>query len=57
VAPRLGPRKTHCPRGHEYSAENTQIYINRRGAMQRNCIACERVRTQRRVEAGEFRGR
>lgn len=31
-------RKTHCPRGHEYSAENTYTY---RGM--RMCLACRRV--------------
>lgn len=30
--------KTHCPRGHEYTTENT--YIDKRGS--RNCRACRR---------------
>lgn len=28
---------THCPRGHEYTAENTRVYKG-----QRNCRACSR---------------
>lgn len=30
--------KTHCPRGHEYSPENTYVYKGRR-----NCRACARA--------------
>ncbi len=33
------PAKTHCPRGHEYSQENTRSYEGRRF-----CRACERQR-------------
>lgn len=32
-------RKTHCPQGHEYTAENTRLYRN-----QRFCRACARDR-------------
>lgn len=35
----LGRAKTHCPRGHPYSVENTRIW---RGF--RNCRACDRAR-------------
>lgn len=35
--------KTHCPRGHEYSVENTQI---RRG--RRHCSSCQRTRDKAR---------
>jgi hypothetical protein len=52
-----GPRRTHCPRNHEYTEDNTNVYINRRGCMQRSCLTCERDRTQRRVKNGDFRGR
>lgn len=34
--PALNKKKTHCPKGHEYSAENTKIY---RGY--RYCRACQ----------------
>ncbi len=33
---------THCPRGHEYSQQNTRLY---RGY--RHCRACDRARPQR----------
>ena len=36
-------RKTHCPRGHEYTPENTRLC--RRGW--RNCRTCERMRARR----------
>lgn len=34
-----GIRKTHCPRGHRYSIENTYTYKNRR-----NCKRCVQIR-------------
>jgi hypothetical protein len=34
---------THCPHGHEYTAENTRIYKQRRF-----CRACDRKKNQRR---------
>lgn len=34
--------KTHCPRGHEYTTENT--YVSRSGS--RNCRACRRDRSR-----------
>lgn len=39
-------RKTHCPRGHEYDAENT-----RRVGSRRVCRACRRTDERRRREA------
>lgn len=42
--------KTHCPRGHEYSAENTRF--NTSGA--RNCRECERSRNRNRKRAGIY---
>jgi HNH endonuclease/NUMOD4 motif-containing protein len=32
--------KTHCPRGHEYTEENTYRYLNKNGG--RGCRACAR---------------
>ena len=32
-------RKTHCPRGHIYSAENTYVRLDRKGRM---CIQCQK---------------
>lgn len=37
------PRVTHCPRGHEYTPENT--YISKAGG--RNCLVCNRERMRR----------
>lgn len=34
--------KTHCPRGHEYSKENTRVYKNLK-----NCRTCNRIRALR----------
>lgn len=57
-------QKTHCPRDHEYTPENTQV--SARG--QRKCLACHRdrererrrdpeVRASRAREAREYRAR
>ena len=49
-----GPRRTHCPRGHEYSAENTRWQRNgtrRPGSMAKICITCDRARGRRRSAA------
>lgn len=35
-------RRTHCPHGHEYSSENTQIRQNKR-----SCRTCARERARR----------
>lgn len=43
-------KKTHCPKGHEYTPENTRIY---RGM--RNCRECARIKDQARKEQGYFR--
>lgn len=32
--------KTHCPKGHEYSAENARIYARPGGTPSRYCRAC-----------------
>lgn len=37
----VATRKTHCPRGHEYSPENTRLHGGKRF-----CIACRRARTE-----------
>lgn len=34
---------THCPKGHEYSPENTQRYIDKRGYANRSCRTCNRA--------------
>lgn len=40
--------KTHCPQGHPYSPENTQVT---RGGRGRKCLTCHRERTRRRRAA------
>jgi hypothetical protein len=39
-------RKTHCPRGHEYSPANTRMQKSRSGLC-RVCRVCERIRHSR----------
>ena len=34
-------KKTHCPRGHEYTLENTALYNHKR-----QCITCDRERSK-----------
>lgn len=46
--------KTHCPQGHEYSAENTRPYPGRPG---RQCITCQRARQLRYYYATKDRRR
>ena len=36
--------KTHCPRGHEYTLENTRIVVHKKGNKSRSCKQCERDR-------------
>jgi hypothetical protein len=33
--------KTHCPRGHEYTPENTQVAVRKDGRTSRGCKACQ----------------
>lgn len=37
----VNARKTHCPRGHRYTAENTMT-MKRHGSIGRGCRACRR---------------
>ena len=34
--------KTHCPRGHEYTAENTYLTKHKNGAVGRECKTCKK---------------
>ena len=45
--------KTHCPKGHEYSDDNT--YVGKTGS--RHCIACLRAHTQRLRQNPEYKQR
>jgi hypothetical protein len=36
--------KTHCPKGHEYTKENTYYKIYKRKYVLRNCRKCNRTR-------------
>ena len=41
--------KTRCPKGHDYTPENTRVYVARDGKRSRHCRACHRglVRARR----------
>lgn len=39
--------KTHCPRGHEYSKENTMIQVKSDGVVGRKCKMCNRLRMRK----------
>lgn len=41
--PSLNAKKTHCPRGHELTRENTVPVIGPRGAPERTCRKCRRI--------------
>lgn len=37
--------KTHCPKGHQYSPENTRTYRSKVGWTMRFCIECDRAQS------------
>lgn len=37
-------RKTHCPKGHEYSPENTYVHPGTNGRAHRMCMTCMKAR-------------
>lgn len=37
-------RRTHCPKGHEYTPENTFTHVDKYGWNHRDCIACDELR-------------
>jgi len=41
-------QKTHCPRGHAYTPENTRLQI-KASTTSRKCITCERERDRKRT--------
>lgn len=40
----INARKTHCPKGHEYTTENTWVNLRRKGGTERRCKACQSAR-------------
>jgi hypothetical protein len=43
--------RTHCPRGHEYTPDNTYTRTDKRGWTMRNCRECARIRRRARTLA------
>ena len=41
---------THCARGHEYTAENTYLWVSPRGHTKRRCQTCRRERRKAAVD-------
>lgn len=39
-------RKTHCPQGHPYNAENTAVTVNAKGSRGRACRTCRTARNR-----------
>lgn len=44
-------QRTHCPKGHPYSEENTRIKKQKGGTINRVCRACEKIYRQRSTSA------
>lgn len=44
--------KTHCPKGHEYTPENTYVYVRANGKSGRSCKTCDRLRSKVRSPQG-----
>jgi hypothetical protein len=40
--------KTHCPKGHHLSPDNTDIWVNKNGYPARKCSTCRRWRSKER---------
>jgi len=49
-AGKLEREKTHCKHGHEYSEENTRWKFRKGKLQQRECKACEKVRSNKRKQ-------
>lgn len=44
VRAHIGSKATHCPKGHEFTPENTQYNVRRDGRKSRRCGECNRLR-------------
>lgn len=44
-------RKTHCPYGHEYTPENTYVYLSNKGRPSRTCRTCAKQKAAARYAA------
>lgn len=51
-APEINKAKTHCPQNHEYTPDNTYIWVDAGGHRHRKCRTCtaKRTRAQHRAE-------
>ena len=53
----INAKKTHCPKGHEYSGGNLRVYIIRStGGYGRNCGMCQRLKDNERAAKRRSRG-
>lgn len=48
--------KTHCPKGHEYTVENTRIYVNKKGWRSRDCKKCDAEHKMKKYRAKKLEG-
>jgi hypothetical protein len=52
-AERWQQRKTHCPKDHEYTEQNTRWSNRKNGSRFRVCRECERIRTHAKRKPGK----
>jgi hypothetical protein len=46
--------KTYCSRGHEYTKENTRLYLSKQGSWKRKCKLCVKINNDARFKNNEL---